>query len=85
MCPIKYTVLTDNGIQFTNHDPNKDAFTHIFSRICLENAIDHRRAKVKHPWTNGQVERINRTLKEATVHTFNYSSHEELKRIYMPI
>ena len=40
----------------------------------------HRRTKVKHPWTNGQVERLNRTLKEATVHTFNYSNHKELKR-----
>ena len=36
-----HTVLTDNGIQFTDHDSNKDAFIHIFSRVCLENAIDH--------------------------------------------
>jgi hypothetical protein len=25
-------------------------------------------AKINHLWTNGQVERMNRTIKEATVH-----------------
>jgi transposase-like protein len=75
-----HTVLTDNGIQFTDHDSNKLALTHIFRRVCLENDVEHRKTKVKHPWTNGQVERMNRTLKEATVHTFTYSSQEELKR-----
>ena len=32
-----------------------------------ENDIDHRLTKPKHPWTNGQVERMNRTIKDATV------------------
>ena len=73
-------VLTDNGIQFTNHDHHKNAFTHIFERICNENNIEHRKTKIKHPWTNGQVERMNRTLKEATVNNFHYTSHDELKR-----
>ncbi len=40
----------------------------------------HRKTKVKHPWTNGQVERINRTLKDATVNTFYYASGEQLKK-----
>ena len=75
-----HKVLTDNGIQFTNHDQHKNAFTHIFKRVCNENNIDHRKTKVKHPWTNGQVERMNRTLKEATVNTFHYASHDELKQ-----
>lgn len=72
-------ILTDNGIQFTNHDHHKYAFTHIFERVCKENDIEHRKTKVKHPWTNGQVERMNRTLKDATVKTFTYTSHEQLK------
>lgn len=29
-----------------------------------DNGIDHRLTKVKHPWTNGQVERMNRTIKD---------------------
>lgn len=74
-----HKVLTDNGIQFTNHDHHKHAFTHIFERICQENHIEHRKTKVKHPWTNGQVERMNRTLKDATVNTFYYATHEQLK------
>jgi transposase InsO family protein len=34
---------------------------------------------VNHPWTNGQVERINRTLKDATVKRHHYASHDELR------
>jgi transposase InsO family protein len=75
-----HKVLTDNGIQFTNHNHHKHAFTHIFERVCNENKIEHRKTKVKHPWTNGQVERMNRTLKEATVNTFYYASHDDLKK-----
>jgi transposase InsO family protein len=56
-----------------------NAFTHIFERVCYENKIEHRKTKVKHPWTNGQVETMNRALKEATVHTFSYATHKELK------
>ncbi len=74
-----HKVLTDNGIQFTNHEHHKNAFAHIFERTCKEHIIEHRKTKVKHPWTNGQVERMNRGLKEATVNTFTYASHLQLK------
>jgi transposase InsO family protein len=39
---------------------------HAFELACAKNDIDHRLTKPKHPWTNGQVERMNRTIKEAT-------------------
>jgi transposase InsO family protein len=74
-----HTILTDNGIQFTNRKQDHYAFAHIFDRMCVENRIEHRLTKVNHPWTNGQVERMNRTLKEATVRRYHYVSHQQLK------
>lgn len=73
-----HTVLTDNGIQFTNRTCDRYASEHIFDRICTECGIEHRLTKVKHPWTNGQVERMNRTIKEATVKRFHYDDHTQL-------
>jgi transposase InsO family protein len=73
-----HTILTDNGIQFTNRKQYRIARLHIFSRTCSENGTDHRTTKVKHPWTNGQVERMNRTIKEATVKRYHYDSHRQL-------
>ena len=42
--------------------------------------IQHRLTKPRHPWTNGQVERINRTNKEATVKRFHYDNHDQLRQ-----
>jgi transposase InsO family protein len=75
-----HTILTDNGIQFTNFERHIYAPEHIFDRVCREHGIDHRLTKPAHPWTNGQVERMNRTLKEATVKRYHYQTHEHLKR-----
>ncbi len=52
---------------------------HAFAYACEQNSIEHRRTKPKHPWINGQVERMNRTLKEATVKRYYYQTHEQLK------
>ena len=88
-----HTVLTDNGTHFT--DPAGDSWTvpdikemieskkpfwaHAFDVACARNDIEHRLTKPKHPWTNGQVERMNRTIKDATVKRFHYESHDELR------
>jgi Integrase core domain len=79
-----HTVLTDNGIQFTFPPRYADGPTaryvkHMFDMRCRENGIEHRLTKPNHPWTNGQVERMNRTLKEATVRRYHYDSHEQLR------
>jgi transposase InsO family protein len=44
---------------------------------CWENGIAHRLTKTKHPWTNGQVERMNRTIKAATVQHYHYDRHTQ--------
>jgi len=79
-----HTVLTDNGIQFTfppryADGPTARYATHMFDRRCRENGIEHRLTKPNHPWTNGQVERMNRTLKEATVRRYHYDTHDQLR------
>ena len=88
-----HTLLTDNGIHFT--DPSGRSWSvseikamiernelfraHSFELACAQNDIDHRLTKPKHPWTNGQVERMNRTIKDATVKRFYYQSHDQLR------
>ena len=78
-------VLTDNGIQFADLPKNRSGPTarlrgHPFDRVCAEHGIEHRLTKPNHPWTNGQVERMNRTIKDATVKRYHYESHDQLVR-----
>ena len=80
-----HTILTDNGIQFADLPRHRDGPTaryrvHRFDQICREHGIEHRLTKPNHPWTNGQVERMNRTIKDATVKRYHYGSHDELRQ-----
>lgn len=92
------TVLTDNGIHFTTPGDIASAAplireamdrgelfrAHSFELACAQNHIEHRLTKPHHPWTNGQVERMNRTLKGSRrclgpVRRYHYASHDELR------
>ena len=74
-----HAVLTDNGIQFRlppryADGPTAQGITHMFDLRCRENGIEHRFIKINHPWTNRQVERMNRTIKEAVVQRYHYEA-----------
>ncbi len=83
-CAVR-TVLTDNGMAFADLPRNRNGPTrcclgaHILDRVCKENGIEHRMTKPYHPWTNGQAERMNHTVKEATVKTFHCPDFASLK------
>ena len=79
-----HTILTDNGIQFRfppryADGPTARFITHMFAMCCRENGIEHRFTKINHPWTNGQVERMNCTIKDATVRRYHYDNHAQLE------
>jgi len=80
-----HTILTDNGIQFVLPPRYRDGASmkygggHMFGMRCVGHGIEHRLTKVRHPWTNGQVERMNRTIKDATVKRFHYDNHAQLR------
>jgi transposase InsO family protein len=70
-----HTVLTDNGFQFRPPEGGwtiaelKDLLArrqlfraHAFDLACAQHDIEHRLTKFNHPWTNGQVERMVRTI-----------------------
>jgi transposase InsO family protein len=89
-----HTILTDNGTHFT--DPTGDGWTsadikavlaegvffrcHAFDAACAGLDIEHRLTKPMHPWTNGQVQRMNRIVKDATVKRYHYDDHAQLER-----
>ncbi len=58
--------------------PTATWMTHMFDMRCNENGIEHGLTRIKHPWTNGQVGRMNQTIKEASVKRYHYESHAQL-------
>ena len=87
-CPFKiHRLLTDNGAQFTyellaEHLKPKNK-THPFDALCAAHGIAHKLTKFKHPWTNGQVEIFNKTIKKATVKQYHYDTTDQLKNHLM--
>jgi transposase InsO family protein len=50
-----------------------------FDDACEQAGIAHRPTTPGHPWTNGQVARMNRTLKDATVKRCADATHQQLE------
>ena len=64
-----------------------------FDMICKASGIEHRLTMPNHAWncedqktvretvfpSNGQVERMNRTIKDATAKRFHYDDHDQLR------
>jgi len=91
-----HTILTDSCIQFAEQLRNCNT---IYSRpmrfdmICEANGIEHRLTKPNHPWTSGQVGRMNRTIKDGgadqkpirriglplNVKRFHHDNHDQLR------
>ena len=82
--PLKVVkILTDNGAEFSynllpdNKKP-KDKI-HLFDQVCNEHVIEHRTTKIRHPWTNGMVEAMNKKVKANTTKKYHYETVEALK------
>lgn len=87
-------VLINNGTHFTTPGAGGSAtplmvealakgetlWAHAFEYACAQLGNEHRTTKPKHPWTNGQVEQMNRTIKDATVKCYHYDDHDQLER-----
>ena len=73
-----HKLLTDNGVQFRNLPQYSHLGRHPVGQLCDEWGIEQRFTKPAHPWTNGQVERMNRTVKEATIKRFHYETTDQL-------
>jgi len=75
-------ILTDNGLEFTDKWARGKGFVsgnHKFDLECSEDNIEHRLTAPYTPQTNGMVERVNGTIKNATIKAEDYNNIEEVK------
>ncbi len=83
-------ILTDNGLEFTDRFVSYDkkvSNNHKFDKECNKDNIKHRgeylvgiRVVPYTPATNGMAERVNGTIKNATVKTQEYANIEDIKK-----
>src|SRR5829696_2803700 len=77
---LRWMRVFDRQGRATNLLADRTAPTHRPVRsLCREHGIEHRLTKPYNPWTNGQTERMNRAIKDATVKAFHYENLESIK------
>ena len=76
-------ILTDNGLEFTDkwaRGKGVVSGNHKFDIECKEDSIEHRLTAPYTPQTNGMVERVNGTIKNATIKVEEYDNIEDVKK-----
>lgn len=63
-----HRILTDNGKEVGR----------LFTQTCEKHGMKHKKTKIKHPWTNGQVETTIKQIKADTIWKTYYKNDEEL-------
>ena len=81
--PFKVTkVLTDNGKEFTDRfyatGERKPTGRHSFDKACAEHGIEHHLIRLRHPQSNGMVERFNGRVKEV-IDQARFKSSKDLR------
>jgi transposase InsO family protein len=72
-------ILTDNGLEFTTHHQSKK---HKFEDLLAFYKIKHRYTKIRHPWTNGAVERLHQTINQEFYQvTFRKKTYQTLQQL----
>ena len=70
--------LTDNGSVFGSGVKSNNKDTHPFERLLSEMCIKHRYTKPYRPQTNGNIERLGKTLKEDFLEDALYENIDDL-------
>jgi transposase-like protein len=76
-------ILTDNGLEFTDkwvRGKGVVSGNHKFDVECKEDNIEHRLTAPYTPQTNGMVERVNGTIKNATIKAEEYDNIDDVKK-----
>jgi transposase-like protein len=76
-------ILTDNGLEFTDKWARGKGFVsgnHKFDVECKADTIEHRLTAQYTPQTNGMAERVNGTIKNATIKAQDYKNIEDVKK-----
>ncbi len=76
-------ILTDNGLEFTDKWARGKGFVsgnHKFDVECKDDEIEHRLTAPYTPQTNAMVERVNGTIKNATIKAEEYDNIDDVKK-----